>query len=124
MEQEIEKRKENKKRKLVRAFIFSWFGFIMLIMVLYATGTQLQKGTEIEGRVLFTFNNHGDYLIVLTNQIISAPTMTSELQGNFDIWDELQKNPGSDTLNVNSNEQLWLNFQLMEQRLERRRKSR
>lgn len=110
LEQEAAERKEKIKRRVSRVIMFSFLGIFILIMVLFITGTQLQHNTEINGRVLFSLYNHGDYLIVLTNQIISAPSMGDELEGNFSIGDELQKNVGSDTLTVNSKKHILLNF--------------
>ncbi|MFC5625664.1 hypothetical protein [Algoriphagus winogradskyi] len=114
LNQETEERKEKIKRRGSRVIMITFVGIFILIMVLFITGTQLQRDTEIKGRVLFSLYNHGDYLIVLTNQIISAPAMGDELQGNFIIGDELQKNSGSDTLTVNSKKHILLKFQNIE----------
>lgn len=40
--------------------------------------------------------------------------MGDELQGNFIIGDELQKNSGSDTLTVNCKKHILLNFLTLE----------
>lgn len=110
LDQKEAEHKEKIKRRGSRVIMFSFIGIFILIMVLFRTGTPLQRDTEIKGRVLFSLYNHGDYLIVLTNQIISAQSMGDELQGNFIIGDQLQKNSGFDTLVVNSKSRIWLNF--------------
>ena len=112
LDQKAAEHKEKIKRRGSRVIMFSFLGVFILNMVFLITGTPLQRDTEIKGRVLFSSNNHGDYLIVLTNQIISAPSMGNELEGNFSIGDELQKDSGSDTLTVNSKTRIWLNFQV------------
>ena len=112
LDQKAAERKEKIKRRVSRIIMFSFLGVFILNMALLITGTPLKQDTEIKGRVLFSSNNHGNYLIVLTNQIISAPSMGADLEGNFIIGDELQKDSGSDTLTVNSKARIWLNFQV------------
>ena len=70
LDQKAAEHKEKIKRRGSRVIMFSFLGVFILNMVFLITGTPLQRDTEIKGRVLFSSNNHGDYLIVLTKQII------------------------------------------------------
>jgi hypothetical protein len=100
MDQKEEVRKEQKKRRAVLTLGISFFVIIFLLIGLIGIGTKLTKDLAIAGRVLFTFADRGNYLIVMNNDLISAFELADQLGNNFNVWDKLTKPSGSDIIKI------------------------
>ncbi|MEQ9217531.1 MAG: hypothetical protein RLO17_05780 [Cyclobacteriaceae bacterium] len=106
MEQEMEKKKENKKRRLAQIPMPAFFGVLIFLLFLMMHGDQLSRELEINGKLVFTFEDKGSYMMVLRNQIVTGSDMADQLRGKFELGDRITKLSGTSELLIHRDHEM------------------
>ena len=124
MDQNREILKEKKRKRLTYFFIIAFFGTLIFLTLLTSTGTPLTKEVEIDGKLIFTFQEKSHYLIVLNNDILTGFELADQLRRNFVTGDRLFKSSGSSVIEITRNDSTFnlpIDFQKAEETAKRKK---
>ena len=83
-----------------------FFGVLIFLLFLMMHGDQLSRELEINGKLVFTFEDKGSYMMVLRNQIVTGSDMADQLRGKFELGDRITKLSGTSELLIHRDHEM------------------